>query len=49
LGRLLKGELGNIPEVIEFTENVFILNVAARVPSQGRSADTAGETADMPA
>lgn len=44
------GTAGPIPsEVIEFTENVFILNVAARVPSQGRSADTAGETADMPA
>lgn len=46
---LTKTKSHNVPEIIQFAENVFVFNVTAGVPSQGGSADTAGETPDMPA
>lgn len=41
--------LRGIPEIIKFAEDIFIFDVAAGVPSEGRSANTARETANVPA
>lgn len=41
--------LCGIPEIIQFAEDVFVFDVAAGVPSQRGSANTAGQAAHVPA
>lgn len=47
--RWQKIDISYIPKVIQFTENLFLFDVTARVAAKWGLAHAAGETAHMPA